>query len=96
MGTPGALGAGRREGGGDGGAGTGCRGAATTVPTHTFLHGIRGRGCHSCSLILVSFVISLGAHLLFLGQAWTEGEAECHYRTDGRREKRIKLYTAIV
>jgi len=96
MGTPGALGAGRREGGGDGGAGTRCPGAATTVPTCTFLHGIRGRGCHSRSLILVSFVISLGAHLLFLGQAWMEDEGECHYRADSRREKRIKMYAAIV
>jgi len=71
----GAQGAGRGEEGRGGGAG--CREGTTTVPTHALVHGIRSEDWGAGSFFLCSFFVRtpllcdfLGAHCIFLGQAW--------------------------
>ena len=95
VGAPGAPGAGRGTGGGGGGAGCcrriGCRAGTVTVPAHALLHGIGRRGVGDGRFSFVTFLYdSLGAHLIFLGQAWAKGEGElatCRHRADCGREK---------
>ena len=67
-----------------------CRGGTAAVLAHALFHGIGGRGVGDGCFSFVTFLCYfLGAHLIFLGQAWAEGEGElaaCRHRADCGQE----------
>jgi len=49
-------------------------GGVTAAPSHAGLHGVRRRGLGISLFIGPSLRDLLGAHYIFLGQAWAEGK----------------------
>jgi len=72
----------------------GCRGGPAAVIAHALIYGIGGRGVGDGRFSLVTFFCDLlGAHFIFLGQAWAEGRGElatCRHRADCGQENGVK------
>jgi len=69
-------------------------GGTAAVPAHALLHGIGRRRVGDGRFSFVTFLCGfLGAHLIFLGQAWAEGKGElatCRHCADCGRENWVK------